>query len=377
MSTQLQQQSFDKKSLPEELKSLPIFKVLGDKINANSNTTATTTSKENKSLPAIVFWSLIAAGTYFFIKFLPVLVLTLGNLLVFGVFAILLITLILLAPKIITFLHTLGKTILFKSEKELIKRNPIETLQMLNNDAKDTMKRVKEKISNVDGVRINMITDAEKSKQETEQKYQQVVKLTAYAGELDKEAAVQSQTGNTEKANALKREANEVRITATLRKQEGEASEQNARLYAQYGNQFSKVLEVLKDNESAARIYVNALSSSINIIDKKMEATKKMRNATEGLADVFNVEESWKFQEAMNAATGAISNNIASIRSNLEFLDQNNNVSVGTASQSELETFVTQVNSGRLQSLNVGEITDSNYDLTTEQKVDKTFNLLD
>jgi hypothetical protein len=377
MSTQLQQQSFDKKSLPEELKSLPIFKVLGDKINANSNTTATTTSKENKSLPAIVFWSLIAAGTYFFIKFLPVLVLTLGNLLVFGVFAILLITLILLAPKIITFLHTLGKTILFKSEKELIKRNPIETLQMLNNDAKDTMKRVKEKISNVDGVRINMITDAEKSKQETEQKYQQVVKLTAYAGELDKEAAVQSQTGNTEKANALKREANEVRITATLRKQEGEASEQNARQYAQYGNQFSKVLEVLKDNESAARIYVNALSSSINIIDKKMEATKKMRNATEGLADVFNVEESWKFQEAMNAATGAISNNIASIRSNLEFLDQNNNVSVGTASQSELETFVTQVNSGRLQSLNVGEITDSNYDLTTEQKVDKTFNLLD
>jgi hypothetical protein len=374
MSTQqAQEQSLDKRSLPEELKSLPIFKVLGDTIK-----TTTTTPEGKKTLAQIFYAILLIGGGYWFITNIGMLLAFATQSILFVVAAIVLIVLLMLAPQIVGLLHRAGKTLLFKSEKELIKRNPIETLQMLNNEAKDTLKRVKEKIANVDGVRINMITDAEKSKQEAETKYQQVVKLTSYAGELDKEAEAQSKAGFAEKANALKREANEVRITATLRKQEGEASEQNGRQYAQYGNQFSKVLEVLKDNESAARIYVSALGSSITIIDKKMEATSKMRNATEGLADVFNVKESWRFQEAMNAATGAISQNIASIRSNLEFLDQNSSVAMtGTASQAELEQFSSQVNAGRLQSLNVSEITDANYDLKPEQKVDKGFNLLD
>ncbi len=275
-------------------------------------------------------------------------------------------------------LHNVGKTLLFKGEKELIRRNPIETLQILNKDAKDTLKKVKEKIANVDGVRINMITDAEKSKTEAKGKYNDVVSLTSRAANIDVDATEQQQSGNTERSNALKREANEVRIAATLRKQEGEAAEQNAKQYAQYGNQFSKVLEVLKDNESAARIYVNALGSSIGIIEKKMEATNKMRNATEGLADVFNIKDSWKFTEAMNAATGAISQNIASIRSNLEFLDQNSSVAMtGTASQAELESFSRQISEGKMLSLNVGEITDAAHTLSTEEKVDKGFNILD
>jgi hypothetical protein len=374
MSTQqAQEQSLDKKTLPEELRSLPIFKVLGDTIK-----TSTTTPEGKKTLAQIFYAILLLGGGYLFLANIGMLLTLATQSVLFVVFGILLVVLLLLAPQIVGFLHRAGKTLLFKSEKSLIRRNPIETLQILNNEATDTLKKVKEKIANVDGVRINMITDAEKSKQEAELKYQQVVKLTSHAGELDKEAEAQSKAGFAEKANALKREANEVRITATLRKQEGEASEQNARQYAQYGNQFSKVLEVLKDNASAARIYVNALSSSITIIDKKMEATSKMRNATEGLADVFNVKESWRFTEAMNAATGAISQNIASIRSNLEFLDQNSTVAMtGTASQAELEQFSSQVNAGRMQSLNVSEITDANYDLNPEQKIDKGFNLLD
>jgi hypothetical protein len=370
---QAQEQSLDKKTLPQELQSLPIFKVLGDTIK-----TSTTTPEGKKTLAQIFYAILLIGGGYLFLSNIGMLLTLATQSVLFLVAGIVLLVLLLLAPQIVGFLHRAGKTILFKSEKSLIKRNPIETLQMLNNDAVDTLKKVKEKIANVDGVRINMITDAEKSKQEAELKYQQVVKLTSHAGELDREAEAQSKAGFAEKANALKREANEVRITATLRKQEGEASEQNARQYAQYGNQFSKVLEVLKDNASAARIYVNALTSSITIIDKKMEATSKMRNATEGLADVFNVKDTWRFTEAMNAATGAISQNIASIRSNLEFLDQNSTVAMtGTASQAELEQFSSQVSAGRLQSLNVSEITDANYDLSSEQKVDKGFNLLD
>jgi hypothetical protein len=159
---------------------------------------------------------------------------------------------------------------------------------------------------------------------------------------------------------------------------EGEAEEHNARSYAQYANQFSKVIEVLKDNESAARIYVSTLDSSISILEKKLEATQKMKNATEGLADVFNIKEGWVFQEAMSAATQAISQNIASIRSNLEFLDQNNNVTVGgTPSQEELEAFVKKVDERNLTKLNVSMIGSSNYELKNEEKIDKGFKLLD
>ncbi len=373
MSEIQQQQTFDKKSIPEELKNLPIFKVLGETIK-----TTNIKPETKKTLASVFYGALLIGGSLWFFNNIGKLLEIAQQSTLFVAWGIAFVTLLLLAPKIVTFLHNTGKMLLFKGEKNLIRNNPIETLQMLNNDAKDTLKKVKEKIANVDGVRINMITDAQNSKTEAEQKYQQVVRLTSHAAELDKEATSQAEKGFAEKANALRREANEVRITATLRKQEGEASEQNSRQYAQYGNQFSKVLEVLKDNESAARIYVSALGSSITIIDKKMEATNKMKSATEGLSEVFNIKDTWRFQEAMNAATGAISQNIASIRSNIEFLDQNSSVAMtGTATQAELEQFVTQVNAGRLQSINVTEITDSNYMLTNEQKIDKGFNLLD
>jgi hypothetical protein len=371
MSTELK--TIDTKTLPAEVQSLPIFKVLGNQIRT------TVQSPESKKVFAnVLFWGALLLGSYWFLTNLDSILSTVQNMVKLIAWGITLLVLILLAPRIVKFLHNAGKTLLFKGEKEMIRRNPIETLQILNNDAKDTLKKVKEKIASVDGVRINMITDAEKSKSEAETRYQQVVKLTQESAALEKEAAELDGAGQKERANALKRQANEVRVTATLRKQEGEASEQNGRQYAQYANQFSKVLEVLRDNESAARIYVNALGSSIGIIEKKMEATSKMRSATEGLADVFNVKESWRFTEAMNAATGAISQNIASIRSNLEFLDQNSNVSMtGTASQSELESFSKQVSEGRLLSLNVGEIAEASHELTSEQKVDKGFNLLD
>jgi hypothetical protein len=368
MSTELK--VIEKASLPAELKSLPIFQVLGNTIKTEVQ------NPENKRIAAkIIFGTLLAVGSYWFFTNIDTLVAAAYKTFSFVAWAIALIVLLLLAPRIIKFLHNLGKTILFKGEKELIRRNPIETLQMLNKEAKDTLKKVKEKIANVDGVRINMITDAQTSKNEAEEKYKQVVALTNRAAELDQQSA---SGGDAEKVNALKREANEVRIAATLKKQEGEASEQNARQYAQYGNQFGKVLEVLKDNESAARIYVNALGSSIGIIEKKMEATNKMRSATEGLADVFNVKDSWKFTEAMNAATGAISQNIASIRSNLEFLDQNSNATItGTASQQELEAFSKQISEGRMHTLNIAEISDAGHELTSAEKVDKSFNLLD
>jgi chromosome segregation ATPase len=275
-------------------------------------------------------------------------------------------------------LYNVGRLLIFKGEKALIRGNPIETLQMLLMDAKDTLKKVKEKITSVDAVQIEMVTNSEDSKKEAEEKYKQVKSLTEAARELDEKTKELDAQGNKEKARKTEREAKETRLSANLRMHEGKASEDNARLYAQYANQFSKVIEILKDNESAARIYVSALDSSITIITKKMEATNKMKNATEGLAEVFNVKDSWKFQEAMNAATSAISSNIANIRMNLEFLEENKGAVSGMQpSQADLESFVKEIDGGRLQTLNISEISDASYDLKPTEKVDKGFNLLD
>lgn len=203
-------------------------------------------------------------------------------------------------------------------------------------------------------------------------------RFTAEAANLDEKSKEETSKNNAEKANAYARDAKETRTKAFLLGKEGESEEQNARSYVQYANQFAKVLEVLKDNESAARIYVSTLDSSISIISKKLEATQKMKNATDGLADVFNIKDGWAFQEAMNAATGAISQNIASIRSNLDFLDQNNNITVGgTPTQGELEEFIRKVDERNLNVLNVTQMADASYELKPEEKVDKGFTLLD
>lgn len=361
-------------NIPAEIKSqLPIFQVLGDHLPAQMQT-----PEAKKTISSIFFWALVIGGAIAFFKFLPVMLEYAAKSILFVIFSILLITLLLLAPKIIQLLHRFGTVLLFKGEKAIIRNNPIETLQLLSKDAKDTLKRVKEKISNVDGVRIDMIQSGETAQKTAEEKYIYAKRFTAEAASQDENAQNESKNNNTEKANAYMRNAKETRTKAFLLGKEGESEEQNARSYVQYANQFAKVLEVLKDNESAARIYVSTLDSSISIISKKLEATQKMKNATEGLADVFNIKDGWAFQEAMNVATGAISQNIASIRSNLDFLDQNNNITVGGApTQVELEEFIRKVDERNLKVLNVSQMADASYELKPEEKIDKGFTLLD
>jgi hypothetical protein len=361
-------------TIPAELKSLPIFQIMGtEKIGRTI-----TAVKNNKTSAQIFFWAALIASTYLLIQVLPTLLAYAQLTFWLITYSILIVVLIMLYPKIVSLLYSAGSLLLFKGEKALVQNNPISTLQMLLIEAKETLTKVKNKISNVDGVKIEMMTNSESSKQEAELKYSQVKKLTEAAKKLSEESEEYKKQGNTEQANKSDREAKETRLSANLRMQEGKASEENARLYAQYTNQFAKVLEILKDNESAARIYVSALDSSVTIIKKKMEATDKMKNATEGLAEVFNIKETWKFQEAMNSATSAISQNIASIRTNLDFLDQSRSMVAGLQpSQGELESFVKEIDGGRLQTLNISEIADASHNLSDTEMRDKGFNLLD
>ncbi len=361
-------------TIPAELRNqLPIFQVLGDKLPA-----AVKTPEAKKTVAAAFFWILVLAGAALFVMNLDSILTFVERTMKLVIFSVLLLVLLLLAPKIISFLNRAGSTLLFKGEKSIVRSNPIESLQMLLRDAKDTLKRVKDKIASVDGVRIDMIQSGQSAQQQATEKYGHAKRFTTAAAALDAEAGDAEQGGNTEKAADLRRDAKETRTRAFLAGKEGEAEEQNARSYAQYANQFAKVLEVLKDNESAARIYVSTLDSSINILNKKLEATNKMKSATDGLAEVFNIKDGWVFQEAMGAATAAISQNIASIRSNLEFLDQNNAVTIGGApSQEELNAFIAKVEGRNLQKLNVSQIGSSGYDLNADEKVDKGFSLLD
>jgi hypothetical protein len=366
-------QTIDKRNLPAELTSLPIFQVIGNHLPA-----AVKTPQGKKTIASLLFWVALIGGSFAFFKALPKLIEYAQMSVWLIVLSIVIIVLIMLYPKIVSLLHNAGRILIFKGEKSLVRRNPIETLELLNIDAKDTLKKVREKIASVDGVRVNMIDEAVRSKEDADKKYSQVKSLTEEAARLEKEATELEQKGFNEKANASKRDAKETRVNATLRMEEGKASEQNARQYTQYGNQFARVLEVLKDNESASRIYVNAMGSTITIVSKKLEATSKMTSATEGLAEVFQIKDGWKYQQAMDAATSLISQNIGRIRSNLDFLDQNQAITLGsTVSQAELETFVKQIDNGRLETLNISEMADSSYELTNEQKPDKGFNILD
>lgn len=359
--------------IPAELKSqLPIFQVLGDRIPAPLKT-----PEGKKTIASIFYWALIIGGSLWFFRNLDTLVAYAEKTILFIIYAIVIVVLLMLTPTIVRVLHRLGATLLFKSEKAIIRGNPIESLEMLLNEAKDTLKRVKEKIANVDGVRIDMIQSGTQAQDTATEKYNLTKRLVAEASKQEEQAQAAQESGDGEKAADLTRTAKETRTKAFLLGKEGEAEEYNARSYAQYANQFAKVITVLKDNESAARIYVSTLDSSISILRKKLEATQKMKNATESLADVFNIKDGWVFNEAMSAATQAISHNIASIRSNLEFLDQNNNITVGGApSQAELEEFVKKVDEKNLTKLNVPMIGSAGYDLKNDEKIDKGFSLL-
>ena len=194
---------------------------------------------------------------------------------------------------------------------------------------------------------------------------------------MQAEQAEYTKKGMTEKAAQIGRDIKEALSAATLQKAEGDASGDAAKLYAQCGNQVSKVLEILRDNESAAKIYVGAITSSIKIIQDKVNVTSDINKATQNLADVFNISEGWRFLEAMDAANYTISANIANIRSNLQFVDENKGAIAGTMSVDELAGFTKQLESGNMKSLNVAQITDASYELQSSDIADNTLKILD
>jgi hypothetical protein len=297
------------------------------------------------------------------------------NAIKFGFFGTIAVVLYLLAPGIVKLLHNMGNALLgyagrvfdiqmFKAHKGLISKNPIENLEMLQKDAENAIKEVDTKINEADGVRQNFTSDAFQLDKDAEAKFLKVKGIYNDAKTFREEASTLKSKGLNEKSRAKEREADEYEQMAYNLKIEADADKDTALMYSQYSNQFGKAIEILKDNRSAARMYLNATKTSITIIKRKLDATTRMRNASEGIATAFNIKDTWIFQVAMQSAQAGISENIATIRNNIQQLNQNSVLLRGTksANKAELDQFIQQMESGQIKKLNVSEITNTGYE---------------
>lgn len=357
--------------ITEDVKSqLPIFQLLGNQLPAKMQA-----PEAKKTAGKVIYWSALAAIVYFFFANISTLLEFAAKSVLFVVLGIVLFVLISLAPQIIGFLNRIGRTMLFKGEQDFVSKNPVASLKLLMADMRDTLKKIKDKIISVEAVKIDMEQNAETQRQEAVLKAKQVEGLKKAMDELEKEIPGLKASGQIEEASKKQRKVNELKGTIQARMAEGNAAEQLSKQYIQYANQFGKVVEVLKDNESGATIYYQATNSSVNIIEAKLNATGKMRKATEGIADVFNIKDGWVFDTAMSAATAQISQNLATMKNNLENVAMNQTFVPGQLDTADVDAFLKRSES--LKTLNIQEITDPSHQLTAEEKVDKAFNILD
>jgi hypothetical protein len=362
------------KASPSDMSSmLPVFSILGNQLPERMKT-----PEAKKTLAKVLFWVAFVAIGIGLVYAIPTMLTLTGRLIMWIIYLFVATVLLMLFPVAVKLIHCLIQIFGLKADKAITEKYSIETLRLLLQNVKDTFNAVREKITHVQSVRINMVSDSEKQATEAEEKFAQVVKATSQSAKLETDSSKYEKDGDVEKSRDCKRKASERRVDATLFKSEGDAAKSLAASYAQYANQFGKALEILKDNESSARIYITLLTSSITIAEKKLEATSKMRKATEGLADILQVEDTTRFQWAMEAVSFQISDNIAHVQRNLQVLSESRLNSIdSTKSQEELELFVSQLNSGAIKKLDVHEVSSPYHELTKEEKVDKAFNILD
>jgi hypothetical protein len=369
-----------KLEVPVEMQNLPIMQFIGDSLPAPMQTPE---AKKTVS-KAIVYGSFVAIAGLFIYN-LKSITETVSGLIDFSVkLAILglaaggLILMAVLGPGIIDLLHKAGDIQIFKWRKKQIEDNPIESLQMLMQEQDTVLREVDKKINEVSGTREGFTRDAQDLDVSAEKQLQIALNLAKDAKKMSENVPELQAKGLTEKANQTTRDAKETTNTAYLAKTEAMGKKDTAAMFAQYSNQFGKVIEILKDNRSALRIQMSATKTSINMLERQLSATSRMKNATEGLAAAFNMKDSYVFVTAMNSAKATISNNVASIRNNIQLLNQNAALNGGStsANKAELDLFIQQMEQGQIKKLNVSEIVDTEHELTTAEKVDAGFSIL-
>lgn len=368
-------------TLPAEVKgSLPIFQLLGDQLPDKLQT-----PEAKKTMSKFFFWAILLGLGVLLYKMAPTLIQFGNYALWIGGYALIFVLAYWFMPTILNQIHNLGRILLFKSDKAMAQHFNVETLELSLQDMKKVQQEAHQKISDVDALRRNMLSEGDSAADESDKKYQDVKTLMEQADDLDgpggkKEKALGK--NDEEKANDFQRQANELRSNANLRKIEGDNALELSKTYAQYANNFGRFLEILKDNESSAKILYSMLDSSINIIKKKLDMTNRMAKATKGLADAFGIKDGWKFQVALEAAGMQISSNIAQIRSNMELVNEGRMNTIGATKspnqlKADLSLFVNQLNSGNYKKLDVKAIGAPYHELTKEEAPDQQLGLLD
>jgi hypothetical protein len=374
----------DKQSveIPMSLKSLPMFQMLGDRLT-NVLPDQAKTPEGQKKIGMFLFWGLFLFGSYWFFTHINTLLETATKVtefasqsILFIIYAIIAVCLAIASPGIVRLFNRWFKIFEFKQHKNIIDANPIESLQLLKTESDNTLKRAGQKISDVLAVRLDFANSSQTSKDVYTQKASDAKKFTAGAADLEKKAGELRKT-DSEGANELMRKAGEIRNNAILALSVAQAEEVNSKSFAQYANQIGKVVEKLRDNESFLRMTSASIGTTITILAKKLEASKKIKSATDELADAFNIKDGWIFQQAIGAATFQFSQNIASAKSNLDFLDANNPAAALSApNQADVEAMMAKLDQNNFATFNVGEVSSAYHELSKDEKVDQGFSIL-
>lgn len=351
--------------------SLPIFKFLGNDLPESMKTPET-----KRAFGKIAYTGITLLIGYIFYLMLPWLISTTKMLVILGILITLIIILWNVAPHVIRYLNNVTRTYSEKLNRSLKENNSIEWLYISFEEAQKVFNDVRSRITRVDGIVLNMTESAEIAKTQASSKLKAGETTLNEASEMDKKA--QANKDNEQLFRKYNRLAKEARAKAETLKSEVLADQDLAGSYAQYANEFGKASEILKDNESDAKMFINALASSIKIIESKMKATTEMRKATEGLADLFEFPSQGDFDIAMNAARYKINDNLANIRRNLDYVDENRLSKIsGTKSQEELQQFFSGAGLDKMKKLDIEKITDPQYQIPTSEKSDKTFSIFD
>lgn len=330
------------------MNSLPIFQLAG-KLPEGLNTSP----EVKRAFGKITFGAIVIFLGYILYQILPWLLSTVKMMFVAGILIVLLIILWNIAPHVIRYLNNLAKTYSEKLNRSLKENNPIEWLNISLSEARELFKNVRSRITKVEGIIGYMNEQSRIYAEQAEENFNAGNEYTNRAKKIDLQIE-KTPTTDEITIRKLTREANETRSKANVLKAEYLTNQKLTTSYKQYGIEFSKALEVLKDNESDAKMFITAMDSSINIISKELNFTKDMKSATDGMSDLQQIYMQGDFKIAMDSARLKINDNLASIRRNLEFVSENQLTKISdTKSQSELESFFSNNGMNQMKKLDI------------------------
>jgi hypothetical protein len=275
------------------------------------------------------------------------------------------------------FADDIFNTEMFKQQKAYTIKNAIPTLHLQAAEAQKAADAAQQKVTEVDAARGNALTEASTNEAESKRQANLIVQINdRIKNDLQPKLDKYNKIGDTINANKVKRTIDDELANATFAESEKQTAIDSAKLYAQWANQVAKMGEILRDNAAGAARMVRGINSTIRVIEKRLQTTNTINAATQSISAAFQIKDSWKFQVAMDAVNSAINYNIAQIHTNIAFADQHRDTAGGSMSADTLNKLASGLKNDGMKSLNLIEISDASHDLTKDEIVDASMNIL-